>query len=523
MTKFLRRLEHNKVEHTENTKRIAQNTGFLAFRMLLVVAVGLFTSRIVLDALGVDDYGIYGVVGSVVIFLSFFKNALTNATYRFFTFDLGQGNTDRLGRTFSMSLNMHLLLAVVLFLILEIGGIIFINHYLNIVPTRIHAANWVFQFSLLAFCIEVVKTPYNSCIIAHERMNFFAYTSLFEVGMGLLNAYLLWLAPMDKLIFYGFLQFMLSILLLLWYFLYCRKHFKEAKYHFVWDKGLLRKLTSYSGWSLLVNAAYIIATQCQNIFLNWFGGVAINAAMGIANQVSSKMNMFLSSFTQAFNPQIIKSYASGDHDYFMKLILSTAKFSFLILMSMVFPMVLFVDFILDLWLVDVPRHSNIFICLLLIYYLIDALQVSLVQSVHATGKLVIHQILISTIMMLSIPVTYIMLRNGMPYWSVPAIWAATNLLAAIVRTIYIRHLIGLNISLYLRDVVGRSMVVCILSMLLPIYFYSLLGNCWTGLIVVGVSFYPLYLFAIYTIGLNRQEHDMVGKFMDQQLKRFKHI
>lgn len=509
------------MEHTENTKRIAQNTGFLAFRMLLVVAVGLFTSRIVLDALGIDDYGIYGVVGSVVIFLSFFKNALTNATFRFFTFDLGQGNIERLGQTFSMSLNMHLLLAAVMFIILEICGLIFINNYLNIDPHRLNAANWVFQFSLLAFCIEVIKTPYNSCIIAHERMNFFAYTSLFEVGMGLLNAYLLWLAPMDKLIFYGFLQCMLSLLLLLWYYIYCRRHFSEANYHFIWDTSLLKKLTSYSGWSLLVNAAYIIATQCQNIFLNWFGGVAINAAMGIANQVSSKMNMFLSSFTQAFNPQIIKSYASGDNDYFMKLVLSTAKFSFLILMAMVFPMVIFVDFILNVWLVDVPVYSNIFICLLLIYYLIDALQVSLVQSVHATGKLVVHQILISTIMIASIPVTYILLHCGMPYWTVPAVWAATNLIAAIVRTIYMRSLIGLNIGQYLRDVVGRSLLVCLCSMLLPIYVYSLIGDNWSGLIAVAICFYPLYILSIYALGLNRQEHDMVRTFFNQQLKKIK--
>lgn len=509
------------MEHTENTKRIAKNTGFLAFRMLLVVAVGLFTSRIVLDALGIDDYGVYGIVGSVVIFLSFFKNALTNATYRFFTYDLGRGDMDGLGRTFSMSLNMHLILAAALFVVLEIAGIIFINNYLNIDANRIYAANWVFQFSLLAFCIEVIKTPYNSCIIAHERMNFFAYTSLFEVGMGLLNAYLLWLAPMDKLIFYGFLQWMLSLLLLLWYYVYCRKHFTEAHYHFVWDKSLFKKLTSYSGWSLLVNAAYIIATQCQNIFLNWFGGVTVNAAMGIANQVSSKMNMFLSSFTQAFNPQIIKSYASGDNDYFMKLVLSTAKFSFLILMAMVFPMVLFVDFILNLWLVDVPQYSNIFICLLLVYYLIDALQVSLVQSVHATGKLVIHQILISTIMLLSIPVTYTLLHNGMPYWTVPAVWAATNLIAAIARTIYLKRLIGLSINQYLRDVVGRSLLVCLCSMLLPIYVYSLIGDNWSGLIAVAVCFYPLYLLSIYIVGLNRQEHDMLRIVINQHLKRNK--
>jgi Na+-driven multidrug efflux pump len=506
------------VEHTEKTKLIAKNTGFMAFRMMVVVAVGLFTSRIVLDALGIDDYGIYGVVGSVVVFLSFFKNALTNATYRFFTFDLGRNDFASLGHTFSMSLNMHLLLAMVMLVLLEIGGLIFINHYLNISPNRIEAANWVFQFSLLAFCIEILKTPYNSCVIAHERMNFFAYTSLAEGGMGLFNAYLLWMAPTDKLIFYAMLQFVLSLLLFIWYYVYCRIHFAETQHLFIWDKTMLRKLISYSGWSLLVNAADVIAVQCINIFLNWFGCVAVNAAMGIANQVSSKMNMFLGSFTQAFNPQIIKSYASGDTDYFFKLIFSTSKFSFFLLFAMAFPMCLFVDFVLDVWLVDVPVYSNVFIVLMLCYYLVDAVQSPLWQAAHATGRIAVHQILISTVKILSIPIVYLLLRYGLPYWTAVAVWAAMNMVAAIARTTYMRILIQLPVGNYLKEVIGRLILVTVCSVPLPYVIYTQVGNGWWQLFAVTVVFLVIYSVSIYVVGLSLFERDLIKKVFNQKFK-----
>lgn len=506
------------MEHTDNTKRIAKNTGFLAFRMLLVVAVGLFTSRIVLDALGIDDYGIYGVVGSVVVFLSFFKNALTNATYRFFTFDLGRGDRKSLSRTFSMSINMHVLLAALLFVILEIGGTVFINNWLNIAPNRLAAANWVFQFSLVTFCIEVVKTPYNSCIIAHERMNFYAYTSLVEVVMGLLNAYLLWTAPFDKLVFYAFLQFILALLLFAWYYVFCRRHFEETQYHYFWDSDMLRKLTSYSGWSLLVNAADVVAVQSINIFLNWFGGAPVNAAMGIASQVSAKMNMFLGSFTQAFNPQIIKSYASNDIDYFFKLLFSTSKFSFFLLFALAFPMYLFVDFVLDVWLVEVPRYSNIFIILLLCYYLVDAMQSPLWQAAHATGRIAVHQMLISTVKIISIPIIYVLLFIGSPYWVAIAVWALMNVVAAVVRTIYMRRLINLPIPAYLRDVVGRLFLVLICAVPVPYIMYSYVGNGWWQLFVVTGLFLVIFAIAIYIVGLSRFERDLVKKIINQKIK-----
>ncbi len=504
------------MEHTNDTKRIAKNTGFLAFRMLLVIAVGLFTSRIVLDSLGVDDYGIYGVVGSVVVFLSFFKNALTNATYRFFTVDLGRGDYENLNRTFSMSINMHLLLAAMMLIFLEGAGVYFINCHLVISPERIKAANYVFQFSLTAFCIEIVKTPYNSCVIAHERMNFYAYTSIVEVGLGLLNAYLLWKAPFDKLIYYAFLQCLLSVLLFLWYHIYCRRNFKETQYHYFWDKKMFRQLSSYSGWSLLVNAADIITVQSVNIFLNWFGGVAINAAMGIANQVSSKMNMFLGSFTQAFNPQIIKSYAAGDVDYFFKLIFSTSKFSFFLLYAMAFPMVLFVDFILDVWLVEVPDYAGIFIIFMLCYYLIDALQNPLWQAVHATGQIAVHQILISIIKILNIPIIYVVLRNGGEFWAAIAIWAFMNLIAAIVRTVYLRRLINLDLSFYLKDVLLRVIIVSLTSIIIPILFYLHVGSGWWQLIFITTLFLIILGASIFVFGLNSFERDLLKKTIKQK-------
>ena len=250
------------------TDKIAKNTLFMFIRMVIVAIIGFYTSRVVLNVLGVEDFGIYNIVGSIVIFLSFFKNALTNATYRHFTFDLGTGNYERLTKTFSMSLNVHVILAIILFIALEIVGPWIISHKLNIPAGRIDAAVTVFHFSLVVFCIEIVKTPYNSSIIAHEKMNFYALTSIIEVVLKLGIVFLLVLIPFDKLILYGILLAGVSALMFVWYVIYCRRHFEETKYRPYWSKSMLRKLSSYAGWSMVVNAADVSVVQCMNIFLN---------------------------------------------------------------------------------------------------------------------------------------------------------------------------------------------------------------------------------------------------------------
>ena len=322
---------------SQKSERVVKNTGFMFLRMILIVGIGLVTSREVLRILGVKDFGTYNLVGTIVVMFSFLQSALNNATSRFITFDLGTGNVGNLSHTFSMSLNSEALLGLIILFLSELVGPWFIGHKMNIDPARVGAAQAVFQFSLLSFIVSLLRTPFNSLIIAHERMNYFAYTSIVEASCKLAIVYLLLIINHDKLITYAFLQLLVTILITLWMIGYCRWNFKESRYKLYWDTKLLKKLTNYSGLSLIVNIADVAVIQSISIFFNLFQGLVANAALGIANQVNSQLNQFLGNFSQSYNPQIIKSYAAKDYHYFMTLIYSAGKLSYLLLFGVAFP------------------------------------------------------------------------------------------------------------------------------------------------------------------------------------------
>ena len=492
-------------DHGKDTARIGKNTLALFFRLLVVTLVGLYTSRVILKVLGQDDFGIYNIVGTIVVFLMFLKQALTNASYRFFTYELGVGNAVRLRETFAMSINVHLILAGILFIVMEAAGPLVISG-LNIPSGRMAAAQVVFQISLVSFCLEIVKTPFNSCIIAHERMNFYALTSIVEVVLKLLLVLLLSVITVDKLILYALLMLGSAVVMFIWYVIYCRIYFPETKYlSRFWDKSLFKGMLSYSGWSLLVNAADIVVQQMRNIFMNIFGGVRANAAIGVANQVNGKLSGVLSSFTQAFNPQIIKSYAQGDRAYFMRLLYSTSKLSFFLLFSFAFPVMMNVDFILDFWLVEVPDNSGIFLNLILCYSLVDSFSSPLFMAVHATGNLKVHQILMASIKVINIPLSWILLKAGLPLWSVLAAWAGLNVVCDIVRIIYMKTLIGLEIGAYVKDVFGGMALVLLASVPVPVLFHHYCGEGWWQLAAFMGIFFALYVPAVFFLGLNAKE------------------
>lgn len=488
-----------------NTKRLAKNTIYLFIRMILVMGVSLFTSRVVLQALGFEDFGIYNVVGSVVVFLSFFQAALRNATSRYLTYDIGVGDISHITRTFSMAINAHILLSIAMIVALEIGGVWFINNKLNISPERLIATNWTFQFSLLTFCLSIIRTPYESNIIAHERMDFYAWISIIEVAMKLIIAYCIVYVSLDKLIVYSALITLSAAIPLLCSIIYCRNHFRDSKYSFIWDGALLKKFSAYSGWSLLVNGACIARSQSINIFFNIFLGVIANAAMGIANQVISALNMFVSNFTQAFRPQIIKSWAAKEYEYFFKLIILTSKVSYLLLLLISVPLVCNIDFVLKIWLGNFPPMTEVFIETIILYYLIDALQEPLVTTVHATGKLRFHQIMIATIVFFVIPVSYFMLKAGFSGTSVLILNAISNVFCAVGRTVYMRVLIKLDIMKYLKEVILPISIISVLSIPIPLYVAYQMDAGWDRLILTTVISLILLSLLSYCFGLNKEE------------------
>ena len=505
----------------DNSQRIAKNTLYLFIRMVLVMIVSLYTSRVVLKVLGVDDFGIYNVVGSVVVFLSFFRNALTNATYRYLAYELGVGDLKRLKETYSMAINCHILLAFFFFFILEAGGLWLLNNKLNIDESRIEAAKILYNFSVVTFCIGVVQTPFNSSIIAHERMNFYAVISILEVVLKLGVALVLPYSPIDNLVFYGFLLLCVAIILLLFYITYCRVSLNDCSYIRIWDNKMMKKFASYSGWSLLVNTADVTTTQSVAIFFNVFLGVVANAALGITNQVCGCLSAFLGSFTQALNPQIIKSYAAKKYVYFTKLLFSSSKLSFYLLFIISIPVFLNTEYILNIWLGEYPPIAISYIRIMMLFYLIDSCQTPLWQAVHATGNLRVHQVLMSVIKFSTIPLIYFILKSGKNGTIALACWVSTNLLCAVVRTWYMKRLINMDIRDYLWQVIVKMLIVSLLTIPIPFYVVYKLGVSTSGFLAsTGLSLF-ISIIVIYFVGINEAEKNILKNM--SLYKKMRHL
>ncbi len=504
---------------TQRSAFIAKNTVYLFLRMLVVLAVGLYASRVILKTLGVEDFGIYQVAGSFVVLCTFLLEALSNATYRYLAYDLGRGNLASLQKTFSTSINVHIILALVVFVICETVGLWFFNHYLVIPESRLFAARITFHFSVLSFCARVIKTPYDSVIIVNERMRFYAFTSIIEAVLKLAIVYLLLVLAGDKLIIYAFLVFAVAVAMLLWYMMYCRFAFKEYRYHWYWNRPTIKKFITYSNWSMLVNLAVVAVEQSIVFMVNVFSGVLANAALGVANQVNYMLNQFLQSFTKSFNPQIVKSYAAGEKDYFMKLIFSSSKISFYLLLVMVIPLMLNVDFVLHLWLGEVPAGVPAFLLYILLYSLIDAYSGPLWMAAYATGNIRNHQIIVASIKILNIPLAYLMLKLGYPAWTALAIKALLNFVCSIARPAYMTRLIGLDFWRYSKDVLLCISLVFVLSLPIPVALSSLLAEGWLRLLsVTAVSVLNVALVA-YGLGLNKSEKALCRHLLENVLKR----
>lgn len=423
---------------TENNKRIAKNTLFLYLRMFVMMITALFTSRIVLDILGAADYGLNNVISGIVLLFSFLNNALISATQRFLNFYLGKKENQRANTVFCMSINTYILLSILVLILGNTIGLWFINTQLNIPTERMYAAQWVYQFTLLQFIIGLLRIPYNATIIAYERMNFYAYISLFEVVAKLLVVYLLYITTFDKLIIYSFLYTLIPFIIMFIYKRYCNQQFEITTYKKKWDKSIFKELFSFSGWSLFGSLANLSAQQGLNILINIFYGVTVNAAAGIANQVSSNIYGFISNFQTAFQPQIIKTYAANEIDRFHKLIFQTSKFSYYMIIILVIPIILTIDGLLNIWLKDVPQYTAVFCRLILIWLSIEAITAPLWMSVQATGKIKNYQILISTLIFLNLPLAYIALKLDLPPYSVWYIRIFVNIIVFITRCIYLK-------------------------------------------------------------------------------------
>lgn len=446
-------------------KRIMKNTMFLYIRMLLVMGVTLFTSRVILDKLGIDDYGLYNVVGGVVGMLSFLTGTLSIGTSRFITFELGTGNTDKLTRTFSTAFYTHFILGVIIFLFMETVGLWFLYNKLVIPEPRFYACLWVFQISILTTFVSVTQVPYTSVIMAHERMGVYAYVSIFEVMAKLAVCYLISYSSFDRLIYYAVLIAVVQVIVASIYRIYCVRKFKESLLSKIFDKSIFRKMLGFSGWNIMANLSETFNQQGVLIMLNLFFTPAVVAAQAISVQVSNALMQFVNNFRTAINPQVIKLYASGQKEESKKLTLRTMVYSFDLILLLGFPAILIMDYLMHLWLVEVPDYAVLFTQWVIVRRLIGTFSASFYIPMMAANKMEVNSVSALVLCLLEFLILYILFMLGFgPLWLQYVGLANVFIFSFIVKPYVLCKDIG-----YTAMEIIRGVMIC-----LKVSFFSLL-------------------------------------------------
>ncbi|PKB17426.1 oligosaccharide flippase family protein [Flavobacterium sp. 5] len=505
---------------TDN-KKIARNTLFLYVRMFLTMGVSLYTSRIVLNALGIESYGVYSVVGGVVTLFSFFDSAMSTATQRFLAMDIGKENSENLKKTFNSALIIHIVIALLVLLIAETIGLWFVNCKLNLPVDKVDQANFVYQFSILASIIGITQVPFNALIIVKERMDVFAIISVAEVLLKLVIVFLLYISPYDKLNTYAILVFLLSLIISTVYKIYCHVNFKESSFRLYKDKGMYKELISYSGWTVFGSIAGIAKGQGINILLNLFFGTVVNAAYGITLQIQNAVYSFVTNFQMAVNPQIYKSYAQGNIDQMQKLVYQSSKFSYYLLFILVSPIIFNIDYILVWWLKNPPQYTAIFTVLTLVNLLIECISRPLITAAFATGEIKWYQIIIGGFLFLNLPISYFFFQINKDPTSFLYVAIVLSILAFFFRFGFLKKMLDLDIFNFIKKVILPVLAVSLVSIVL-LYGLNLLVKrpeklfdlLWISFIVMIINFFVISFF-----GCNHLERMMLLNFIKNKLNK----
>lgn len=503
-----------------NNKRIAKNTLMLYVRMLITMLVSLYTVRVLLQELGLMDFGIYNLVSGLVTFFSFISVTMSSATQRYLSFSLGTKDKIAFQKIFSMNLLLYFFIALLVVMLAETFGLWFLNSILNIPTNRMSVANVVFQISLLTFIINLLIIPYHASILATERMSVYAYVSIVDVFLKLLLVYFLVIVDGDKLITYSVLLCLQAALIASIYILYCRKKIEGCSFDFLWEKKVFREILSYTGWTFFGGVSGILNNEGLNFLINLFFGPVLNAAKGISDRVSSAITMFISNFYSAVKPQIVKSYASGDFTYMKKLAFQSSKFSFFLMLLLSLPLILETHFVLSLWLFDLENSMIIFTKLILIYSMINVFEFPLTQLVHATGKVKKYQVSVGLFTLLTLPITFLLFRIGYSAAYAIVVLIAVYSLAYIPRLIIVRNQLNISIHEYFQQVIYKSLTVSLISIVLPFLVVLNLEAGFTRfLLTFVVSFFSI-LISVYIFGINNSERAIVLNFLKEKIFTF---
>lgn len=509
-------------ESSSNNQRIAKNTVLLYIRMLFLMLISLYTSRVILNALGVEDYGIYNVVGGVVTMFNVLCGSLSAAISRYITFELGTGNEEKLKRIFSSSVTIQIGISLIIIILAETIGLWFLNNKMVIPDNRIVAANWCYQFSIITFVFNLISVPYNAAIVAHEKMSAYAYISIIE-GVGkLVIAWCIVINPIDRLVFFALMVAVLSWIVRFVYTQYCKKHFIECTYRFIYDPLLFKQMFSFAGWNFIGSSSGILRDQGTNVLLNLFFGPVVNASRGISMQINSAVSGFVSNFVTAIRPQITKSFAAKNYGYTFELVFVGARITFYMFLFLTLPILLETKQVLSIWLNVVPDYSVAFVRLILIYIMVESISYTMVTLMLATGNIKKYQIVVGGCQMLNFPVSYILLKIGcVPEWTIiSAIIIAIACLC--LRLKMLSDMVDFPAFRFAKEVILNIILVSITCVLFPFIINISMEECIGRLIIVCFVSMLSVVLSAYFIGCTKKEKQLVcSKIIDVYKNKIK--
>ena len=506
--------------HSEDNKRIAKNTMLLYGRMGLMMIISFFTARITLEALGVENYGINNVVGGLVSMFSLISSSLTSSASRFITFELGAGNKERLNRIFITSVNIHIVLAVIVVLAIETIGIWFLNNKMVIPADRLTAAHWVLQCSVVSFVVGLLSTPYNATILAHEKINIYAYVSMFDAVSRLAIVFAIKYYGGDKLILLAIISLIPILMKRFYYWYYCKKNFEECTYHFIWDKKTYKEMFGFAGWNFIGCTAGQMKDQGVNIAINMFHGATINAARGIAMQINGIISQFSSNFMIAINPQITKEYANGNNKRIHQLISKGARLSYYLFLVISLPIFFEIEIILNIWLGQVPAHTILFTRLVIILSLIETMSHTLITAQLATGSIRNYQIAVGCILLTNFPISYLLLRLGFFPEITLVVAIFISQICQCTRLFFLQNSIKLSIKTFICDVYLNVALVTFVATILPFICYTSISPGYTRLLIVCIVSIITSCTTIFIIGCNNAERRIVKGYIQNLRNKF---
>ena len=491
-----------------NTKRVAKNTAFLYVRMIFMTIISLYTSRVVLQQLGVEDYGVYGVVGAIVSMFNSLRTVFSSSTQRFLTYEMGRGNEDKLSLVFNMSIYINILISLVFVVVVEIVGYWFLNYKINVDLSRLLAAKWVFQFSIASAVVSIMITPYDAALIAHERMDFYAYVSIFDAIMRLAVVFILSCLYFDKLIIYAILLFSVSLIGLLINLIYCQIQFRECHLCRCWDKEYFKKMTVFAGWNFFGNTAFALSSSGVNLVLNVYGGPVVNAARDIAYQVSNALSKLINNIGVAIKPFAIKTYAEGNVKKAYDILYLSSKVFFFIQLISTIVFAFFAEELIYFWLGQIPKYVVVFLQLVIFHALIRSIHAPLDLMFYSVGDLKYYQIAECVILSLPVAFSYFALSLGMSYYSVFIIIIFCEIVNLVVIVKIAQKICNLNISIYLKKVIVPCLITASAFIVL-LGFNKLIADTLFMTILCALLSVVACSTSMYITGLSRSEKQLI--------------